>query len=240
MEDSAKQMQDQALDDRVRNALIARPDLILTDRDLMRALIGARESEFGDNVVDIRGRAMQALEDRLDRLVTAHETVISTAYDNQAGMNTIHRAVLALLEPVDFPSFVEGLQASVAPMLRIESLRLIFETNAADAPEGMGSGLQIVPGGTIAEMISAGRSAPRGDDIILRTAAPITEAVHGGDPGQIRSEALIPLNLGAGRWPALIVMGSTDPQKFQPNQGTDLLRFFAQVFRLVLLGWLRE
>ena len=40
--------------------------------------------------------------------------------------------------------------------------------------------------------------------------------------------------------PALLVMGSLDPTRFSPAQGTDLLRFFAQVFRLVLIGWLRE
>ena len=231
---------DGALDGATRAALLARPELILGDRDLMRALIGARDTEVGDNVIDIRGRAMQALEDRLNRLESAHESVISAAYDNQSGMNTVHRAVLALLEPDDFPSFVEGLQASVAPILRVETLRLLFETGTAATPEGLGNGLQVVPEGTIAEMLSGGRRAPRGDDIILRRAAPITERVHGGDPGQIRSEALIPLNLGPGRWPALIVMGSTDEQRFSASQGTDLLRFFAQVFRLVLLGWLRE
>jgi hypothetical protein len=51
-----------------RARLLARPELILADRDLMRALIGARETEVGENVIDIRGRAMQALETRLDRL----------------------------------------------------------------------------------------------------------------------------------------------------------------------------
>ena len=34
-------------------------------------------------------------------------------------------------------------------------------------------------------------------------------------------------------------MGSREAGRFSPAQGTDLLRFFAQVFRLVLIGWLR-
>lgn len=228
-----------ALDALLRDRLLSKPELLLGDRDLMRALIGARDSENGENVIDIRGRAMQVLEERLDRLESAHESVISAAYDNQSGMNMVHRAVLALLEPIDFASFVEGLQSHVAPILRVETLRLVFESAESQSAEP-GHGLQIVPVGTIVEMIRAGRRAPRGDDIILRPASPITESIHGGDPGQIRSEALIPLDLGPGRRPALIVIGSTDGQRFAASQGTDLLRFFAQVFRLVLLGWLRE
>ena len=78
--------QAETLSEDERARLLARPELILSDRDLMRALIGARETEIGENVIDIRGRAMQALETRLDRLETTHESVISTAYENQTGM----------------------------------------------------------------------------------------------------------------------------------------------------------
>ena len=56
----------------------------------------------------------------------------------------------------------------------------------------------------------------------------------------VASEALLPLDLGPGRWPGLLLMGSADATRFTPAQGTDLLRFFGQAFRLVLLGWLRE
>ena len=35
-------------------------------------------------------------------------------------------------------------------------------------------------------------------------------------------------------------MGSAEAGRFTPAQGTDLLRFFGQVFRLVLISWLRE
>lgn len=228
----------ETLADDLRDRLMAQPELILEDRDLMRALVGAREAQVGENVIDIRGRAMKALEERLDRLETVHETVIATAYDNQSGMNTIHRAVLALLEPQDFPSFLEALQAEVAPALRIESLHLLIEDGDAailpDCPT-----LSFAPQGNIARMISAGRRAPRGDDIVLRATADITRDLHDTSRGRIWSEALIPLNLGSGHGAALILMGSKEAQRFSPSHGTDLLRFFAQVFRLALLRWLQ-
>lgn len=226
--------------DEMRARLLARPDLILSDRDLMRALIGAREADFGENVVDIRGRAMEALESRLDRLELAHETVISAAYDNQSGMNTIHRAVLSLLEPMDFAAFLDNLETSVAPILRVDTLRLIMESGAAEPPRDMAGVLSIVPGGTIDDLISGGRRAPRGDDIILRRTAEQSLPHHGQTRAPIRSEALLPMDLGPGRFPALLLIGSTELGRFNPAHGTDLLRFFRQVFRLVLMSWLRE
>ena len=225
-----------ALDPDIREKLLADPAAVLADRELMRALVAAREAEVGENVIDIRGRAMEALETRLDRLEAAHENVIAAAYDNQSGTAVVHRAVLALLEPMDAAGFVTALQAEVAPILRIETLRLAVESPDADGT-GLPDGIIPLPEGAVERLLAAGRRAPRGDDIVLRRAHPVADPLHGGIA--VASEALIPLNLGPRRPPALLVMGSADPLRFSPAHGTDLLRFFAQVFRLVLIGWLR-
>ncbi len=228
------------IDEGTRAKLLASPDLILGDRDLMRALIGAREAEVGENVIDIRGRAMQALEERLSRLESQHESVIAAAYDNQSGMQTVHRAVVSLLEPDDFTAFLDNLGTTVAPILRVDTLKLVMESAQAPDTAPDGGALVMVEPGTVRRLISAGRRAPRGDDIVLRRASVETAVIHGTAGGAIRSEALLPLDLGGGRYPGLLLMGSGDPGRFTPTQGTDLLRFFGQVFRLVLIGWLRE
>ena len=75
---------------------------------------------------------------------------------------------------------------------------------------------------------------------MLRAAAAETLPYHEGARAPIRSEALLPIDLGPQRFPALLLMGSAEAGRFTPAQGTDLLRFFGQVFRLVLIGWLRE
>ena len=50
---------------------------------------------------------------------------------------------------------------------------------------------------------------------------------------------MLPIDLGARRPRAMLLMGSGDKTRFMPAHGTDLLRFFAQVFRLVMLSRLR-
>lgn len=219
-----------ALDPETRDRLLADPGAILADRDLMRALVAAREAEVGDNVIDIRGRAMQALETRLNRLESTHESVIAAAYDNQSGMAVIHRAVLGLLETADLADFIAALQTDIAPLLRIETLRLVVEDDPAlDLPRDAVA----VPHGTIDRILTAGRRAPRGDDIVLRAALVVTRPLHGRT---IASEALLPLDLGPARPRTVLLMGSSDPTRFMPAHGTDLLRFFGQVFRMALLA----
>lgn len=219
-----------ALDPDTRDKLLADPGAILGDRDLMRALVSAREADSGGKVIDIRGRAMEALETRLDRLEATHEGVISAAFDNQSGMAMIHRAVLGLLETDDLADFMAALQADVAPQLRIETLCMIVEPEPhLDLPQSVA----VVPEGTIDRIVSAGRRTPRGDDIVLRAAMVVTRPLHGRT---VASEALLPLDLGVGRPRAVLLMGSDDAGRFMPVHGTDLLRFFGQVFRLALLA----
>ena len=54
----------------------------------------------------------------------------------------------------------------------------------------------------------------------------------------IRSEACLRLDLGDGRLPGMLVLGSEDPHQFNPTHGTDLLTFFAGVFERAMRRWL--
>ncbi|MFV0408932.1 MAG: DUF484 family protein [Paracoccus sp. (in: a-proteobacteria)] len=220
-----------------RQALLDDPSAILMDRDLMRAIVGAHENGVGANAIDIRGRAMSALEARLDRLEAAHENVISAAYENQSGMNTIHRAVLSLLEPVDFDGFLDNLQGDLADILRVDTLVLVMETATKEGAPELGGPLTMVPPGTVARAIAGGRRGQLSGEVVLRRVSHATAGLHGGSAA---SEALIPLDLGPGRMPAMLLMGADEPGRFSAAQGTDLLRFFGQAFRLILLRWLDE
>jgi hypothetical protein len=72
------------IDQDLRDRILAEPEGILEDSDVMNALIGANERAMGSNIVDLRGIAMERLEARLDRLEDTHRTVIAAAYENLA------------------------------------------------------------------------------------------------------------------------------------------------------------
>ena len=229
--------------DRLREKILSEPDVILEDKDLMRALIDANDQSLGNNIVDLRGVAMQRLEERLGRLEDTHRSVIAAAYDNLAGTNQVHRAVLSLLDPTGFEDFLRNLGEEVAEILRVDALRLVLESHQSGAPvaQQLGSVLTVVPPGfadTYANPGRATKTTAAQRPVVLRQTKPSSELVYGEKAAWISSEAVLRLDFGEGRLPGMLVMGAEDPHQFKPSQGTDLLAFFAGVFERQMRRWL--
>lgn len=223
-----------------RDKILQDPSVILEDREVMRALIAANERSMGGNIVDLRGIAMERLEARLDRLEDTHRSVIAAAYENLAGMNQVHRAVLKMLDPIAFENFLHNLSAEVAEILRVDFVRLVLEsteTQGDPAIDRLGAVLQVVEPGAVDLHLTRGRDVPP-RHVVLRQTQPVPDGLFGTETDWIRSEALLKLDFGAGRLPGLLVMGSEDPHQFSPTQGTDLLAFFGGVFERAMRRWL--
>ena len=228
------------IDDTLREKIISEPDVILDDQDLMHALISANERAMGGNIVDLRGIAMERLEHRLDRLEDTHRSVIAAAYENLAGTNQVHRAILRMLDPTEFERFLKDLNGPVADILRVDCVKLVLETAQEEnepAVRRLGSVLSVAEPGFVDQFLSAGRSAPT-RQVTLRQMQEGRREVYGDKASFIRSEACLRLDFGAGRLPGLLVMGAEDPHQFSPQQGTDLLAFFAGVFERSMRRWL--
>lgn len=226
------------IDPEMRDRLLAEPERVLEDTDLMAALIAANERALGSNIVDLRGIAMERLEARLGRLEDTHRTVVAAAYENLAGTNQVHRAVLALLEPASFEAFLTRLGEDVAGVLKVDSLRLVLESHEqASGVKAMGPVLSLAASGYVLAAMQGGRtSLPR--PVVLRQVMPDSADLHGEKAEFIRSEALLRLDLGKGRLPGMLVLGAEDPHQFKSSHGTDLLGFFGQVFERLMQRWL--
>lgn len=224
-----------------REKIISDPDLILDDLDVMRALVAANESATAENVVDLRGMAMDRLEHRLDRLEDTHRGVIAAAYENLAGTNQIHRAVLCLLEARTFPDFLARLSKDVADILRVDTIKLLLETRVEDegtALNRLGNVIVTAEPDFARTYVTFGRNIPA-RTVTLRQVTPETDLIYGDHSDDIRSEACMMLDLGEGRLPAMMLFGSEDPHQFRPAQGTDLLTFFAGAFERMMRHWLK-
>lgn len=223
--------------DEVRRAIISQPDCILDDKDVMHALIAANEKTMGANIVDLRGIAMERLEGRLDRLEDTHRSVISAAYENLAGMNQIHRAVLRLLDPDDLEGLLRDLRAEVADILRLDAMRLVLEGHSDSAVPAQDAVFCLKPEGYVEAYLMRGRPG-QGRQVTLRQISQGDADLFGDEGDALRSEACLRLDLGSKRLPGLLVMGAKDPLMFGPQQGTDLLAFFGGVFERTLRRFL--
>jgi uncharacterized protein YigA (DUF484 family) len=227
----------------LRDLVLADPGVILEDRELMRALLAAERSAPGRNVVDLRGVLVERLEDRLDRLEDTHREVLAAAYENVAGMNQVHRACLALLEAGDFAGYLQALTGQVGAILGVDAIRLGLEAPAAapGAPLGPEGPLRDVvvalPAGGADIYITQGRGLGA-RKVTLRRLARASPDLYGARAPDVRSEALLKLDLGPGRHAGLLAFGAADGHRFHPDQGTDLLAFFGGVFERSLRRWL--
>ncbi|WP_368186940.1 DUF484 family protein [Aestuariibius sp. HNIBRBA575] len=230
----------QAMDESVRERIISDPDTLLEDQDIMRALVAANEKTMGGNIVDLRGIAMERLEARLDRLEDTHRSVIAAAYENLAGTNQIHRAVLRMMDPTEFEVFLHDLGGEVADILRVDSIRLVLESESGDEDatvKKLDDVLNAVAPGFIDDYITRGRNLPV-RQVTLRQVSGNDGQIYGDKADYVRSEACLKLDLGEGRLPGMLVMASEDPHQFSPQQGTDLLAFFGGIFERAMRRWL--
>jgi uncharacterized protein YigA (DUF484 family) len=231
-------MMDRVLKDKI----LAHPDVILDDADVMRALISANDLARGPNVIDLRGLAMQRLEERLDRLEDTHKSVIAAAYDNLAGTNQIHRAVLRMMDAESFDAFLSILNDDVAQILRVDTIRIIFETRAIDAAQAQAlSNLHPMIGvegpGFVQSYMTQGHGT-LSSNVVVRPAPRGASQVYGEQAAPILSEAALHLSLGGTCQYGMAAFGSVDAKQFSPQQATDLLSFFAGVLERVLRRWL--
>ena len=228
------------LDETLRDAIMARPDALLDDTELMKVLIATNDRAMGSNIVDLRGIAMERMERRLTRLEDTHRSVIAAAYENLASTNQVHRAILRMLDPLEFEDFLLDLGGDVAKVLRVDVIRLTLESAQKDGEKNfsqLAHVLKIAKQGFVDSYLTEGR-ATQVRQVTLRQLRIGDSILYEDKAAWIRSEACLKLDFGPGNLPGLLVMGSEDPHQFTPDQGTDLLAFFAGNFERAMRRWL--
>ncbi len=221
----------------VRALILSEPEIVLHDREIMRMLVAASDSEQGTNVVDLRGVAINRLEHRLSALEDTHNAVLAAAYDNVASTNQIHRAVLIALEAGDWKSFVEISDAEFREVLNVAEVRICLETDRFLNGSIVNPKVARLEPGGIDDYVSRGSmTQPR--SVTLRRVHEADPAVYGDLETEIHSEAVIRVDTGRKGTGAMIVLGSADPNQFVPSLKPDLLRFLGHVLGRMFEKWL--
>jgi len=219
----------------IRSLILADPELVLSDDMVMRALLGAT-AKGARNIVDLRDKLVERLEQRLDRLVHTNRSVIAAAYENVAGTHQVHRAILALLDTPDLGAFLRRLTREVPAMVGVQEARVCLEADVDDIrpADSLGEGLDgrvlLAPEGTVAEYLMLEGDLEPGP-VVLRPCGEEAEILF-GRLTRARSEALLRLDLAGAA--GLLAFGAADPDRFGPEQGVDLLTFFAGVVERLL------
>tara|TARA_B100000780_G_scaffold201700_1_gene143078 strand:+ start:206 stop:943 length:738 start_codon:yes stop_codon:yes gene_type:complete len=224
----------------LRDIIIDNPKIVLDDPSVMRALVLANDEMRGENIVDLRSVAMKRLETRLGQLEATHRSVIAAAYDNLVGAQQINRAILKILEPNNFDSFLMMTGKDMPDIMRIDFACLILETDQQERDPKLAHLSEVLitaPIGFVTEYLPTS-TVSNGIKVTLRKVTSPNKFVYAGASCEIGSEACIQLDFGDETVPGLLVLGAQNSNQFSSAQGTDLLKFFGTVYERAVHRWL--
>ncbi len=77
-----------------------------------------------------------------------------------------------------------------------------------------------------------------GQDVVLRADIEGDKVLYGSGTGLVASEALLRLHASPEAPAGLLALGARHTTRFDPEQGSELLGFLAQVLELCIRTWL--
>ncbi|MDC1252281.1 primosomal protein N', partial [Amylibacter sp.] len=191
----------------------------------------------------IKSVVLKRLEGRVEEIEGQNSNIISAAYKNISTTFRVHSAILEALEPKTFSEFLNFLKTDWANTLNIDTARLCLEAPSIsqnDIPQlqmEFGPSVVFLQEGEIDHYITLGQdNDPR--PVTLRQIRKGASNIYNDIAPELRSEALMKLDLGEGNSPGLLLLGSTNPDQFLPNMGTDLLVFYGSIFEKIMQRWL--
>jgi uncharacterized protein len=188
----------------------------------------------GAGVVDLQRYMVERLRSDMDQVQVRNARLIDTSRENLVGQRRIHEGVLAMLGAQSFEQLIEVVTTDLAIHLDIDVVSICIES-AQKLPEvPLRHSLVIMDEGIVDEVMGTGT------DCVLRAAgmpAPDRELIFGGGAGLIDSDALLRIQPHPSTPQGILALGSREPDKFGPDQGTELLLFLARCFELCLRTW---
>jgi len=207
------------------------PDLLLRHPDLCEALLPPDRRNAGDNVVDLQRFMVQRLQGELARASNVGNELLDASRQNLSATQRVHAAVLMLLEAGSFEHMIHMATQDWTDLLEVDVISLCVEGDPARMQDIATGGVFVLPNGAIDSLLGAMPA-------LARNHAEAAEWLYGPAATLVQSDALARLDFGPTAPRAMLALGSREPDKFQPNQGTELLQFLAGVLGRSVRAWL--
>lgn len=184
----------------------------------------------GGEVVDLQDAMLSRVRSELGKMHDQCGDLIDAGRANMQSQTRIHAAVLALLKARSLDHLIEILTIDLAGLLHVDAAALCLEGGTV-APS-TNQGVRVVPAGTIERLVDVSRV------VTLRENTEGDRRIYGEAAGLVRSEALLRLAVREDAPIALLALGSRDPSRFHPGQGSELLVFLASIMEHCIRTWL--
>lgn len=207
------------------------PDLLTRHPDLCEILLPPARTQSGDNVVDLQRFMVQRLQGELHRVSHVGSELLDASRQNLSATQRVHAAVLLLLEANSFEHMIHTATQDWTDLLEVDAISLCVEGDPQKMKEIATGGVVVLPSGAIDTLLGA---LPA----VARDKCEAADWIYGPAATLVQSDALARLDFGPSSPQAMLALGSREADKFQPNQGTELLQFLAGVLGRGVRSWL--
>tara|TARA_R110002073_G_scaffold71508_1_gene175549 strand:+ start:3286 stop:3981 length:696 start_codon:yes stop_codon:yes gene_type:complete len=208
--------------DTMRDALMADPDWVRRDSELMARLAG---DETSGAVIDFGAAARARLLEENRRLKAARVELANNARANLAILAQTHVATLSLMECTSLEDLDARLAADLPGILNVDVIRVFVE---GSAPLRTGETIKPASPGLADQLLGA-------DNDFTGPASPATgHALYGQAIG---SHAIV--RLQTRDLNAVLALGSRDANAFVEGQGTEFLNFLARAVERRMESWVQ-
>lgn len=221
--------------DLVAGYLRRHPEFLAEHPELLDVLMPPARTdlaEAGRGVVDLQQAMVVRWRAEAERLREVCDELITNGRINASIQGRIHDAVLALLGARSFEHLMETIGTDLPVLLDLDAVYLCVEQSDKDFTPVRLHGVRSLAPGTIEELLGTSRA------VCLRGHHPGEAVFFGPAAGIVASDALLRLSISKATPPALLALGSRDPEHFDEGQGTELLQFLASSLEHIIRAWL--
>lgn len=219
--------------EQVEDYLRAHPDFFDLRLTVLGDMLAATlpEPAAGGAVVDFQAHALRALRHEISTLREGIRHLADTARHNLEFQQRTHDAARVVLQAGSFDALVRAISDDAGKLLDVDVIMLCFERGL---PKGAAIYLQELSEGSVDRLLGDGTR------VRLRPLVEAEPLLYGSDDSVVKSDALVRLTLGDGLPEGLLALGSRRPGTFSPEQGSELLTFFADVVTACVHRWIGQ
>ena len=216
----------------VKDWLKTHPDFLFENPDVLEILVPPDKFK-DDHVWDFQHFAIRRLQDQVRQTRQKFDGLILSARENTSVQMQVSKAIVGLVKARNLEQLLEVVTLDLVNLFGVDVVRLAMESEAAELydcfyPEHQYSGIVFIDPGITEEMfgkkLNVRLSADTSVDDIPGFDQIFTECTK-----LVKSCAFLKLTLKDTSRDAILAFGVREVARFHPEQGSDLLRFLAQV-----------
>lgn len=218
----------------VKAYLLAHPNILTDDPDLLCALIPAAKGQEGA-VLDVQRVAIDHLKNQSKELMRQRDRAFDTLRQNSVTARITENAILSIMESRNFEDMVRMVTKRLPSMIEVDHIVLCmeeFDRAAATMAMIKEIGIHIVPECTVDAALGMGGNS------VLKSKTKGIKTLFGDVADDVQSYALLRLAISPDAPQGLLAIGSSQPNTFHPSLGSDMLEFLSRVIERQIGSWL--